>query len=211
MFKDLKLFITEFRNNWISTGAILPSSSSLAKAIVAPLQRRSYGSISVLEVGAGTGAFTVQVLKWLRPGDQLDIYELNPKFYAFLVKLLSQPGLCPPGIQCRLFNSDCRNLEKGRLYDFIISGLPLNNFDSGTVSEIFRVYLDHLRPEGTLSYFEYTLLNEIKLQFLKPPGRQRALKAKQAVQSFVRKYQFSSDQVWWNFPPARARHCRKGI
>jgi phosphatidylethanolamine/phosphatidyl-N-methylethanolamine N-methyltransferase len=209
MLKDLRLFYSECRNNFATVGAIAPSSPLLAKAIILPLQHRPRRPIAVLEAGAGTGSFTHRILNQLRFGDRLDIYELNPKFYSFLRRSLRKAKLSERGIQCRLHNADVRTLRKGTQYDFIISGLPLNNFDSRTVSEILQTYLDHLCPTGVLSYFEYFLTQEFKSKFLKPTERDRLIQVAKTVGKFIAEYQYSCYQVWWNLPPAKARHFRK--
>src|SRR5512139_3062682 len=91
MLKDFRLFYSEFRRNFITTGAIAPSSPLPAKAMIYPLKQRVNNPIRVLEVGAGTGAFTHRILRELRSGDSLDIYELNPRFFRALNENLSIP------------------------------------------------------------------------------------------------------------------------
>ncbi|PYV41177.1 MAG: hypothetical protein DMG06_17945 [Acidobacteria bacterium] len=209
MFEGYRLFYSEFRNNFTTTGAILPSSPLLAKAIVLPLLQRPARPIAVLEVGAGTGSFTHRILRHLSSGDILDVYELNPRLYTFLIKSLNRAKLSEKGIHCRLHNADIRSLRKRIQYDFIISGLPFYTFESQTVSEILEIYLEHLSPAGVLSYFEYILTPEFKSKFLSPSERDRLIRVAKTIESFVQKYQYSSNEVWLNLPPAKARYCRK--
>ena len=209
MFESYRLFYSEFRNNFTTTGAIVPSSPLLAKAIALPLLQRPARPIAVLEVGAGTGSFTHRILKHLRAGDILDIYELNPKFYTFLIKSVNRDKLIEKGIHCKFHNADIRSLRKKIQYDFIISGLPFYAFESQTVSEILEIYMEHLSPAGVLSYFEYILTPEFKSKFLSPPERDRLIRVANTVGNFVQKYQYSCNEVWLNLPPAKARYCRK--
>jgi phospholipid N-methyltransferase len=209
--KDLRLFLSEMRTHWHTTGAIAPSSSALASAMMAPLRSRADASIRVLEVGAGTGSFTREIFRHLRAGDALDVYELNPQFSSHLDSLLQKMTQEKKGIRCRLFNADIRDLPRAVPYDFIVSGLPFNNFDSKTVEEILEIYIDRLTPEGTLSYFEYPILPQIKMQFLAPAQRREVQKTRMTVRLFLENYQFHSSRVWRNLPPAIARHCRKPI
>src|SRR5437764_7592893 len=67
------------RRNFRTTGAVLPSSPFLAKALVAPLAG-SRPPAYILEVGPGTGAVTKAIVRRMRPGDRLDAVELNPQF-----------------------------------------------------------------------------------------------------------------------------------
>jgi len=209
ILEDYRLFYSQFRSNFSTTGAIAPSSPHLAKAIVLPLSQRSWRPVSVLEVGPGTGSFTRQILHHLRSGDSLDIYELNPKFYSFLIKSLDRRHLSAAGVRCRIYNADIRTLKEQTQYDFIISGLPFYAFEPETVSQILAIYMDHLSPTGVLSYFEYVLTPEFKAKFLKPAERDRLIRVAKTVRSFAQKYEYKCNEVWWNLPPAKARYCRK--
>src|SRR5437764_12747057 len=69
----------ESRHHFRTTGALMPSSRFLARALAAPLgHARPPGRI--LEVGPGTGSVTREILRRLIPGDQLDAVELNSRF-----------------------------------------------------------------------------------------------------------------------------------
>src|SRR5262245_121566 len=209
MFEDYRLFYSQFRNHFTTTGAIAPSSLQLAKVVVFPLSERPARPIAVLEVGPGTGSFTHEILRHLRPGDRLDIYELNPKFYSFLVKTLDEDTVSRRRVQLRIYNADIRSLRTEFQYDFIISGLPFYAFEPQTVSKILDIYLENLAPAGVLSYFEYVLTPEFKSRFLKFADRDRMIQVGKTVRSFVQKYEYRCSDVWWNLPPAKARFCRK--
>jgi phosphatidylethanolamine/phosphatidyl-N-methylethanolamine N-methyltransferase len=94
-------------------------------------------------------------------------------------------------------------------YDYIVCGLPFNNFEPELVSEILAVLIDRLAKNGVLSYFEYNLSHEFKSKFLKSRDRQRMLRVGQIVRSFIEQHQCGYRQVWLNLPPARARYCQK--
>ena len=209
MLKDLRLFYSEFRRNFITTGAIVPSSPLLAKAMIFPLKQRQAEPIRVLEVGAGTGAVTQHLLKELRTGDTLDIYELNPRFFLVLRENLQMTEYVNLGIQCTLHNDDVRSLPDNSLFHFIISGLPLNNFEPQIVEEFLEIFLNHLSPGGILAYFEYIGTREFQSRIVKGPERERLVRVGIAVKTFLQKYQYDSNHVWWNLPPAKARYCRK--
>jgi phosphatidylethanolamine/phosphatidyl-N-methylethanolamine N-methyltransferase len=209
LLDDVRLFYSEFRQNFMTTGAIAPSSPLLGKAITRPLSQRTASPVRVLEVGAGTGAFTRHILKHLKTGDLLDIYELNPRFCVFLQHRFPLTAFAARGIQCRLHNADVRKVETEREYDYIICGLPFNNFEPETVSEIFEVLIRCLSPSGVFSYFEYILSHEFKAKFLKPSERERITRVGFTVRSFIQKHQYRYHQVWLNLPPAKARHCRR--
>jgi phosphatidylethanolamine/phosphatidyl-N-methylethanolamine N-methyltransferase len=209
MLKDISLFFSQFTENFTTTGAIAPSSPLLGRAITHPLSLRSSRSIQVLEVGPGTGAFTRQIAKHLRPGDLLEIYELNPRFCEYLRQNLPWEVFQSNGIHCRLHNADVRDIGRDLQYDYIVCGLPFNNFEPELVSDILAVLIDRLATNGVFSYFEYNLSHEFKSKFLKSKDRQRMLRVGKIVRSFVEQHQFGYRQVWLNLPPARARYCQK--
>jgi phosphatidylethanolamine/phosphatidyl-N-methylethanolamine N-methyltransferase len=209
MLKDFGIFLKEFLNNFHSTGAIAPSSPALARAILKPLRHRPARPIQVLEVGPGTGAFTWAILRHLRPGDSLHIYELNPGFYAYLREKLA-PFLAPgQPVKVVLHHADIRRLPHAVVYDYIISGLPFANFQRATVVEIMEIYLRHLASQGVLSYFEYLIPHRLRLRFMRAEDRGRMLRLLRKLDQYVRKHQIHSSRVWLNLPPARARHLRK--
>lgn len=141
-------FFRECRRHFRTTGSILPSSRFLARALVTPLKApRDSGRI--LEVGPGTGSVTRAILRYLRPGDHLDAVEINYQFVrhlrARLEKDWSNRTACR---QVRIIHSAVEHLPGEGVYDFIISGLPLNNFPVSTVRDIFRAYSRLLKPGG---------------------------------------------------------------
>ena len=209
MFKDITLFFSQFRENFTTTGAIAPSSALLGRAIIHPLSRRSSPPIHVLEVGPGTGAFTQQIVRHLRSGDRLEIYELNARFYEYLRQSLSWEAFQSRGIHCQLHNADVRDIRSDLHFDYIVCGLPFNNFEPELVSDILAVLTDRLTTNGVLSYFEYNLTHEFKSKFLKSKDRQRMIRVGKIVRAFIDQHQFGYRQVWLNLPPARARYCRK--
>lgn len=208
MFRDLRLFFNEFYRNFSSTGALAPSSPALAASILKPMRQRPKRNIRVLEVGPGTGAFTFHILRKLQPGDILDIYELNLKFYQHLQHRLEKGAEKWPGVVIQLHHRDIRSLKQTQQYDYIVSGLPFANFEAETVSEIMDLYLAHLAPKGVISYFEYILPHHFRLLLLKPHKRESVRRMLARLKTYVQRHQTHSSQVWLNFPPARARHLQ---
>src|SRR3954452_8300024 len=88
-------FWRESRRHFRTTGALLPSSRFLARALSAPLAgpRPPW---HILEVGPGTGSVTREILRRLQPGDRLDAVELNGHFVQRLnVGLQHDPRWIP--------------------------------------------------------------------------------------------------------------------
>ena len=96
------------------------------------------------------------------------------------------------------------------LYDFMISGLPLNNFSLELVEDIYRSYERLLKPEGTLTCFEYVWIRAMKMPFVGPAERDRLQKLTRFLGAKIRRHQIGEEIVILNVPPAVARHLRFG-
>lgn len=206
---DYMLFFGQFLRNLRQSGAILPSSSALARAMTSYLARKQ-GQVRVLEVGAGTGALTAGIVPLLRPGDALDIVEINPELMARLQrKFQSLPQFHTDGVAVRFINEDVRNVSFERDYDYIIFSLPLTNFPPGMVQELLDLMMSCLKPGGVFSYVKYIFISRLKSVF--GGARLRAdMKANQAItHAFAEKYQIERRAVWRNIPPAWAFFWQK--
>src|SRR5205807_4789590 len=76
-------FFRECRRHFRTTGAVLPSSRFLARALVKQL-RGPRGPARILEVGPGTGSVTVEIARRMLSGDRLDAVEINGHFARLL-------------------------------------------------------------------------------------------------------------------------------
>jgi phosphatidylethanolamine/phosphatidyl-N-methylethanolamine N-methyltransferase len=199
-------FYKEFRRTFGTTGSILPSSRNLAREMVWPL-RRPRATVRVLEVGAGTGAVTAEILRLLKPGDQLDIVEINGQFVEMLRRrFATEPLFQEHSAQTRLIHAPLQAVEGQGVYDFMISGLPLNNFPIALVRDIFHAYQRLLKRGGTLSYFEYLAIRGLKSAFVSPSERRRLRVLTRFLQRRIRAWQVRERWIFMNVPPAVARH-----
>src|SRR5262245_26076193 len=89
---DCAEFLREFRRNFHTTGAILPSGRFLARALVSELAQPRRPA-RILEVGPGTGPVTREITRVLLPDDRLVAVEINPKFVRHLRKRLQSEDL----------------------------------------------------------------------------------------------------------------------
>lgn len=200
---ECRRFYRQFRDQYHTTGSILPSSRALARAMTQPMRRMS-GPRRILEVGPGTGAVTAAILPLLRPDDRFDIVEINGEFVAF-IKQRFGPELTE---QCRILHAPLQEVPGEHEYDFIISGLPLNNFSLDLVDEIYRSYERLLKPGGTLTSFEYVWIRAMKMPFVGPSERTRLQQLTGYLEDKIRRHQIGQEVVMLNVPPAVARHLR---
>ena len=208
IWQEWLAFWREFRHRFHTTGAILPSSRYLARALAAPLLRPR-PAFRILEVGPGTGAVTRTLVQLLRPGDRLDAVEINPEFVALLNRRLAEDPLWRrKASQIRIIHSPLEDLPGEATHDCIVSGLPLNNFSPELVQSIFAAFRRLLKPGGTLSYFEYTIVRQLKAPFVGRDERRRLEEIGRLIDGFLQAYQVGQEQVLLNVPPATVRYLR---
>jgi phospholipid N-methyltransferase len=204
---ECREFFRQFRTQFYTTGSIIPSSRALARALTRPM-RRADGPRRILEAGPGTGAVTRAIVGALRPDDRLDIVEINPSFVEVIRRRFDEePAFRRCREQARIFHGPIQSVEGTGVYDFLISGIPLANFQAPLVREIFDSYERLLRPEGTLSYFEYAALRDLKRSLI-ASERERLSALAVVLDDKVQRYQVAEDLVMMNMPPAVARHFR---
>ncbi|HEV3118516.1 MAG TPA: methyltransferase domain-containing protein [Gemmataceae bacterium] len=208
VFGEWGSFVREARQHFHEVGAVLPSSRFLARALVSEMKKpRAPGRI--LEVGPGTGSVTAAIVKHMLPEDRLDLVELNPQFVSHLQKRFErEERFACRRDQVAILNKPVQDLVGESTYDFIISGLPLNIFPVHLVREIYRVFRRVLKPGGTLSYFEYILVRELKSPFVGRRERRRLLSVGRVVGKYIGTYQIRQQRVFINVPPAVARHLQ---
>ena len=207
---ECQQFYRQFRDQYHTPGSIMPSSRALARALTRPM-RHQKSPRRILEVGPGTGAVTAEIVRQLRPGDQFDIVEINGDFVALLQKRFAEePDFRRVQTQSHIIHAPLQEVPGEQEYDFLISGLPLNNFSPELVEDIYRTYERLLKPIGTLSCFEYVWVREMKMPFVRGSERERLTKLKHYLEDKFRRFQIDEEIVMLNVPPAIARHLRFG-
>lgn len=201
-------FFRQYREHMKQTGSAIPSSRFLARALASEMAKPR-GPARILEVGPGTGPATLELARHLQPGDQLDCVELNDQFVAWLQRRFDTEAIFQQHReQIRLIHGPVEQVPGDSQYDFIVSGLPLNAFPVEQVKEIFRVFKRLIKPGGALSYFEYILIRELQLPFVKKETRRRLLRIGRVVGHYIDDCQFRRQQIWINVTPAFVRHLR---
>ena len=112
------------------------------------------------------------------------------------------------GDRCRILHAPIQEVAGEAEYDFLVSGIPLNNFPVPLVEEIFASYRRLLKPRGILSYFEYAGIRDLKRRIVRESERQRLTDLDRFLKGQIRAHQVAEDFVLLNVPPAIARHLR---
>ena len=143
-------FLRAFFANPRHVGAVLPTSRRTVRAMLdmAPIG----GARCVVELGAGTGAHTREILQRLRPQGRLLAFEIDPALSAALATELQDPRL-------RVIADSAANLEAhldGQRPEVIISALPFTSLRGPVRREILGVARRVLADDGVMLVLQYS-------------------------------------------------------
>lgn len=193
-------FLSESIRNQRTVGSLWPSSRGLSRAMVAPIFDENLAHrgtpLRVLEVGAGVGPITAELVDRLLPGDTLDVVELSPDFCRVLRERFGGGPVVPTVHEVSILD-----FAPGRTYDHVVSGLPLANFPIEMVERIYDRYFDLLEPGGTLIMFKYILGREALRTLGVGENRRRAARLME-LEAALDRHQVDLKVVPLNFPPA---------
>ncbi|MCA9047628.1 MAG: methyltransferase domain-containing protein [Planctomycetaceae bacterium] len=210
--RDHLAFFRQFRQRFETTGAIAPSSSFLAKSMTRYLGRRRDEAVRVLEIGPGTGPVTAQIVGHLKSGDHFDLVELNESFVEILNnRFRDEDDWRRVAPFSEIHQRAVQDFVPEMRYDFVISGLPLNNFPADLVETITEAYFRLLKPGGVLSYFEYMYVRPIRRVVSSGDERIRIRRIDEIMQEHCRRHRIRRDNIWINLPPAWVQHLQTAV
>lgn len=149
-------FAKEFVRHPRVVGAVCPSSPALARRMAArvPFEQAR----CVVELGAGTGAFTEVLVRRRRPGTVLVVFEINVSFARELQARYGRER----GVYIIADSAENMELWLRRLGfdepDAIVSGLPFLSLPRQCSRQILSACRDVLKPDGVFVTFQYTRL-----------------------------------------------------
>lgn len=166
---EWQLFLKEFIKHPHEIGSVVPSSPYTCRELTHYVcNRDSVTPYHILEVGAGTGVITRQILHNLRPGDVYDIVESDSELAAKLTIMVEKEDYSAKGASLVCVYTcgfehfrDMHKIEK-HSYNVVITTLPFNAFPLTLVQDCLSEIRDSLAPGGHWSYIEYCLLAGIK-------------------------------------------------
>ncbi len=152
-FRHIGLFLKALWQAPYRMGAVVPSSTLLAEAMVAPIDAWDGGY--VIEIGAGTGVITDALIKrrvdlkrliLVERSDSLaaHLQERYPEVTVLMGNALHLVELLPPEVKS---------------VQAIISSLPLRSMPTDEVQAILAIFRALLAPSGKLIQFTYDLRN----------------------------------------------------
>lgn len=141
---DLWLVLRKFLTQGTSVASFAPSSRTLATSLVKGINFRK--AKVIVELGAGTGPITTELVRRARPGTKLIVIELDPDFCRRLREKFPTVDIVE-GDACRLGEILA---ERGITQaDHVISGLPLPSMPVKLRDGILKSAHERLAPDGT--------------------------------------------------------------
>ncbi|MFV0480476.1 MAG: class I SAM-dependent methyltransferase [Campylobacteraceae bacterium] len=159
-----------------ATGSILPSSKTLCLAMLDNVEWQTHKHF--LELGAGNGVLTKEILSRMRSDATLVVYEIREEFVKEL-KAIDDPRLIVKNYSAEYLDGN---------YDIVFSSLPLVSLPTKVSLRILKRCLDSL--SGRQSTF---------VQFHYSPFAEKLLS---------RYFLWTKKLVVKNVPPAFVYHCR---
>ncbi|HLM78656.1 MAG TPA: methyltransferase domain-containing protein [Rubrobacteraceae bacterium] len=158
MKKDIQerlRFFRSFLANPRQVGAVLPTSRWAVRDMLSMANLPQ--ARCVVELGAGTGPYTGEILKQLRPDARFLAFEIDPDLAAVLSERFEDPRL-------RVINDSAANMENylnGTKVDAIVSAIPFTSLLEDAKQDVFREVSQVLAPEGVMVQIQYsTVLQE---------------------------------------------------
>lgn len=144
------LFFQRLIKNPRALGAVAPSSRRLARLICQQVVRQK--DDYVIEIGAGTGSFTRQLLASGVSPSHLIVIELDKELCAFMQKKFPEVRIIQ-GNACDLENLVPKQII-GKI-STIVSGIPMVNLSYAIRKSIVDSCFSVMKPGGQLLQFTY--------------------------------------------------------
>ncbi len=123
----------------------------------------------VVELGAGTGVYTEEILKRLHPDARFLAFEIDPELVATLSERFEDWRL-------RIINDSAENVENyldGAKVDVIVSGLPYTSLPETVKQNIFRQVTRVLALDGVMLVIQYSTMVQRDLKRIFASVRRR--------------------------------------
>lgn len=145
-------FFRSFLANPRQVGAILPTSR---RAVRDMLDMADFARArTVVELGAGTGVYTEEVISRLHPDARFLAFEVDADLVATLNERVRDPRL-------QVINDSAENVESylnGDKVDVIVSGLPFTSLPQLVKRNIFGEMERVLGPDGVMVAIQYSTM-----------------------------------------------------
>jgi phospholipid N-methyltransferase len=146
------VFLRGFLRNPKEVGSVIPSSRYLIRRV---LDRGRVSRAQVIvELGAGTGVVTREILRRMPRSARLVAVEINPRFVRVLRRALPDPRLS-------VFEGSCADLEHAlegagvEKADLVVSGIPFSTIGHGEGYRTLQAAKRILGPDGRFVAYQF--------------------------------------------------------
>ncbi len=155
---ERRRFLRSFLATPRVVGAVLPTSR---RTVRDTLDMASLGAARcVLELGAGTGPYTREILPRLGPEGRLVSFEVDPALAEALARALPDPRL-------KVVADSAANLEahlEGQRPEVIVSAIPFTSLQSTERQKILTAASRALADDGVMLVLQYSPFMQRSLQ-----------------------------------------------
>ena len=149
------------KKNIVENGLFIQSWIFLVNKIIKKIDFKK--DISILEIGSGKGCFTKKIIKKMSKNSSLDIFEIKKEYNKHILKNIKNKNA-----NISIYNnciSRLENITNYKKYDYIISSLPLRNFEiffknEKMLKNILKQIKNSLKKNGTYIQYQYSKNNK---------------------------------------------------
>ena len=158
MLRERARFLSSFLDGPRRVGAVLPTSRRTVRTtldMAAVAQARC-----VVELGAGTGVYTREITRRLRPDGRLLAFELDPSLAQRLAAEVTDARV-------EVIADTAANLDShldGRRPEVIVSGLPFTSLPGPVRREILDAARSALADDGVMLVLQYSPFMQRELE-----------------------------------------------
>jgi phosphatidylethanolamine/phosphatidyl-N-methylethanolamine N-methyltransferase len=164
------LFLRRWLANPLKVGAVLPSSPALARLVARQVGRKP--DQAIVELGAGTGSVTKELLKAGVPAERLFVIEIDADLCKFLRKQVPQ---------AQIIHGDAMRLPElipakwhGKV-GTVISGIPMVTLPLAFQQRLIDAAFAVMPPGGRMLQYTYSLVSPLPTEKLGLKGRRRGI------------------------------------
>ncbi len=194
---SLATFARNALSDYKSTGAVVPSSRQLARAMVRPFLARP--PRVALEFGPGTGVITRELLDVLPNDGLLLAFEVSSRFVEHLRESILDERLVVVGAGAETAAEELRRRGIERV-DAVASSLALSLMDAAVPEAVLRPLLPYLGDRGILTQYQY-YVSRVRVH----NGCVEAFSVEDLLGRYFETVRATA--VWMNLPPAYVIEC----
>jgi len=182
------LFFKEGIKGFKIHGSLLPSSKYLGESILR--QVKMIDGVFIVELGAGTGAFTRMIISRMPENARLIVFEINPIMVGHLRQHIIDQRVT-------IIDDDAVKMREylkrfgRRQPDYIISGIPIGNYSKSARDTLLTTIHDSMGEHSLFLQFQYLLASLVPI--------------KKVFDARIVSYEYR------NIPPAFIYGCRKKV